>query len=114
MEDRNLETILSRVYTICSSERYLHEEIKYIESTFEKVNNYPKYVINQLNREVKLKNTENMNTERSTINQTALNEQEKRHFSVLPHAGKRGEKILKSIKKFLSRVLPCNVKTCIA
>ena len=49
-----LRTILSRAYTICSSETYLNEEIKYIESTFEKVNNYPKYVITQLKREVKL------------------------------------------------------------
>ena len=47
-----LRTILSRAYTICSSETYLNEEIKYIESTFEKVNNYPKYVITQLKLEV--------------------------------------------------------------
>ena len=45
----------SRAYLICSSVGYLHEEIKYIETTFAKVNNYPKYVINQLNREVTLK-----------------------------------------------------------
>ena len=53
---------------------------KYIESTYEKVNNYPKYIINQLNREVKLKLTHNMYTKRSTIIQTAQNEQEKRHL----------------------------------
>ena len=38
--------ILSRAYTICSRERYLHEEMQYIKSTFKKINNYPKYVIN--------------------------------------------------------------------
>ena len=47
-----LRAILSSTYTICSSEIYLNEEIKYIESTFEKVNNYPKYVITQLKLEV--------------------------------------------------------------
>ena len=77
-----VRTILSRAYSICSSERYLHEEIKYIELTFEKINNYPKYVINQLNREVKLKHTENINIERSNINQTTPNEQEKRRLLV--------------------------------
>ena len=56
-----LRTRLSCAYLICSSERYLHEEMKYKESTFEKVNNYAKYVINQLNREVKLQHTQNMN-----------------------------------------------------
>ena len=64
--------ILCRAYPIWSSEKYLHEEIKYIELTFEKVNNYPKHVINQLNREVKLKHTQNMNIERSTINQNTI------------------------------------------
>ena len=63
-----LKTILSCTYTICSSETYLNGEIKYIELTFEKVKNYPKYVITQLKREVKPKHTQNMNIERLTIN----------------------------------------------
>ena len=61
-----------------------------------------------------MKHTENMNIEYLTVNQTALNEQEKRHLIVLPYAGNKGEKILKSRNKFSSRVLPSNVKTCIA
>ena len=107
-----LRTVLSRAYTICSSERYLNEEIKSIESTFEKVNNYPKYVITQLKHEVKLKHTQNMNIRRATINETTNNEQYKLHLLVLPYAGNKGEKILKSMNKFSTRVLPCNVKTC--
>ena len=95
-----LRTILSRAYTICSSERYLHEEMKYIESTFEKINNYRKYVINQLKREVKLKHTENMNIKTSTIKQTTLNEKEKRHLLFLLYAGNKGEIIMKSMNKF--------------
>ena len=109
-----LRTILSRAYTICSSETYLNEEIKYIELTFEKVNNYPKYVITQLKPEVKLKHTQNMNIEHSTKNQTTQNEQGKRHLLVLPYAGNKGEKILKSMNNFSTRVLPCNLKTCTA
>ena len=95
-----LRTILSRAHTICSSETYLNEEIKYIESTFEKVNNFPKYVITQLKREVKLKYMQNVNIERSTINQTTQNEQDKRHLFVMPYAGNKGVKILKSMNKF--------------
>ena len=82
-----LRTIFSRAYTTCSSEKYLREEIKYIESTFEKVNNYPKYVITQLNGEVKLKHTQSMNIECLTINQTAQNEQDQHHLLVLLYAG---------------------------
>ena len=109
-----MRTILTRAYTICSSERYLHEEIEYKESTFEKANNYPNYVISQLKREVKLKHTQNMHIERSTINQTAQNEQDKRHLLVLPYVGNKGEKILKSMNKFSTRVLLCNIEKCIA
>ena len=106
--------IFNHRYTIYSSERYLYEEIKYIEPTLEKVNNYPKYVINQLNRDAKLKQTGNMNIECSTINEAVLNKQDKRHFLVLPYAGNKGEKILKSMNNFSSEVLPCNVRVRIA
>ena len=68
----------------------------------------------QLKHEVKLKHTQNMNIERSTINQTTQNEQDKRHLLVLPYAGNKGEKILKSMNKFSIRVLPSNVKICTA
>ena len=68
--------------------------MKYIQSTFEKVNNYHKYVITQLKHGVKLKSAQNMNIERSTINQTIKNKQEKRHLLILPYAGNKGEKIL--------------------
>ena len=75
-----MRTILKRAHSICLSKRYLHEKIKYIESTFEKVNNFHKYFINQLNRELKQKHTENMNIER--------------HLLVLPYTGIKEEKIL--------------------
>ena len=52
-----------------------------------------------------------MNIERSTINQTTQNEQDKRHLLVSPYAGNKGEKISKSINKSSTRVLSCNVKT---
>ena len=109
-----LRTILTHAYTICSSETYLNGEMKYIESTFKKVNSYPKYVITQLKREVKLKHTQNMNIERSTINQTTQNEHDKHRLLALPYVGNKGEKILKSMNKSSTQVLSCNVKTCTA
>ena len=48
-----------------------------------------------------------MNIERSTISQTtkiAKTEQDNRYWLVLPYAGNKGEKIFKSMNKFLSRV----------
>ena len=55
---------------------------------------------------------QNMNTEPSTINQTTQNEQDKRHLLVITYAGNKGEKILKLMSKFSTRVLPFNLKTC--
>ena len=86
--------------TLSAQVKHLNEEIKYIESAFEKVNNYPKYVITQLKSEVKLKHTQNMNTERSTIIQATQSEEDKRHLLVLPYAANKGEKILKLMNKF--------------
>ena len=53
-----------------------------------------------------------MNIERSTINHTTQNKQDKCHLLVLPCAGKKDEKILKPINTFSTQVLPCNVQTC--
>ena len=100
--------------TLSAQVKHLNEEIKYIESAFEKVNNYPKYVITQLKSEVKLKHTQNMNTERSTIIQATQSEEDKRHLLVLPYAANKGEKILKLMNKFSTWVLPSNVKMCTA
>ena len=55
-----------------------------------------------------------MNIECSTINEAVLNKQDKRHLLVLPYASNKGEKILKSMNKFPSEVLPCNVRPRIA
>ena len=53
-----------------------------------------------------------MSVEHSAINQTAINEQEKRHLLVSSYVGNIGEKLWKSTNKFSSRVLPCNSETC--
>ena len=48
------------------------------------------------------------------MHQTAQNKEEKRHLLVLPYPDNKGEKILKSINKFSSWILACNIKICIA
>ena len=71
---------------------YILEKIKYIDSTFNQVINNRKYDNNQLNGKVKLKHTENINVERSTIDQAAQNERKKRHLLDLRYAGNKGER----------------------
>ena len=44
-----LRTILNHAYIICFTESHLQDETRFIESTFEKINNHPKYVINRIN-----------------------------------------------------------------
>ena len=51
-----------------------------------------------------MKHTRNMNAECSAINETALNEQEKRYLLFLPYAGNKEKKILKLMNEFSSQV----------
>ena len=44
-----LRTILNHAYIICFTESHLQDETRFIESTFEKINNHPKYAINCIN-----------------------------------------------------------------
>ena len=104
MKKRN---ILNSTYTICSTGNFLQEEIKFIKSTFEKIKNYPKYIISQLKHEFKLKHTHLKNDVVSSVNGS---ETDKRHLLVSPYTGIKGEKLVKSMNNFSSKVLPSIVK----
>ena len=48
-----LRTILIRAFKICSSEELLQNELKQIEEEFININDYPKWVFDQVNEECK-------------------------------------------------------------
>ena len=49
---RTPKTLVSRTYEICSTEKYLKEELNHIETVFKYQNNYPSSVINKVIKQV--------------------------------------------------------------
>ena len=78
-----LRTLIKRAYLICSSKKHLADELKHLEYVFEKYNNFPKWVIDQLLSEGQLKDSNirsSIQNNQNDINKTT-------HLLVLPYTG---------------------------
>ena len=102
-----LRTLIKRAYLIFLSEKQLADELKHLEYVFEKYNNFPKWVIDQLLSEVQLEDANirsSIQDNQNDVNKTA-------DLLVLPYAGSKVEKLIKSMKNSLKCVLLENVTT---
>ena len=102
-----LRTLIKRAYLIFLSEKQLVDELKHLEYVFEKYNNFPKWVIDQLLSEVQLEDANirsSIQHNQNDVNKTA-------HLLVLPYAGSKVEKLIKSMKNSSKCVLLENVTT---
>ena len=90
------KTIIKRAYVICST-KDLQKESDHISFAFQNYSNFPKWVIDQVFHQEK----ENQRVIRSV--QPEINDvnDEKSHLLVLPYAGQKGEKLIKSMKATL-------------
>ena len=43
-----LKTIVEQAYVICSTDKILERELKYLEKVFHEENNYPKYIVKEI------------------------------------------------------------------
>ena len=112
-----LKTFIERAYLICSTEELRIVELKYIEKVFYKVNNYPKYVIKQVLKQVHEEHNKTAISIVNNIVSTINNEPpitEKHPLLVLPYQGQKGDRILKSFQKEMNKLLPDNIKPKIA
>ena len=78
-----LRTLIKRAYLICSSKKHLADELKHLEYVFEKYNNFPKWVIDQLLSDGQLKDSNirsSIQNNQNDINKTT-------HLLVLPYTG---------------------------
>ena len=106
-----LKILAERAYVICSTDQLLERELKYLEKVFYKKKKYPKYIVKQI--------LDKVFEERSWKNatNTTLHEQnetkhttEKKHMLVLPYQVRKGDFIIKSMKKrFRNLLLQCIV-----
>ena len=96
-----------RAYLTFSSKKHYVDELKQQEYVFETYSNLPKWLIDQLLSEVQLEhsNIRSLTQDKQNdVNKTA-------HLLVLPYAGLKDEKLIKSMKNCLKCVLPENVTT---
>ena len=82
-----LRTLIKRAYLICSSKKHLVDELKHLECLFEKYNNFPRWVIDQLLSDAQLENS----NIRSSIQDNQKDVNKTAHLLVLPYAGSKGE-----------------------
>ena len=104
-----LKTLVSRAYDICSTEKYLKEELNHIETVFKHQNNYPSWVIDKVFKQVQQAQQVPSNTanEKESDNKNI-------HRLLLPYQGDKGCNIIKSMNKCVNKLLPNNTKIEVA
>ena len=100
-----LKTLVSRAYDICSNEKYLKEELNYIETVFKHQNSYPSWVIDKVIKQVQ--QAQKVPTNIANENE---NGNKKIHRSLLPYQGNEGYNIIKSMNKSVNKLLLNNTK----
>ena len=103
------KTLVSRGYDICSTEKYLKEELNHIETVFKHQNNYPSWVIDKVFKQVQQAQQVPSNTanEKESDNKNI-------HRLLLPYQGDKGCNIVKSMNKCVIKLLPNNTKVKVA
>ena len=100
MEWGTLTTLVSRAYDICSIEKYLKEELNYIEIVFKHQNSYPSWVIDKVIKQVQQAQKVPTNTANENENDN------KRIHRLLPlYQGDEGCHIIKSMNKRVNKLL---------
>ena len=112
-----LKTLVERAYIVCSTEDFLDKELKYLEKVFHENNNYPKYVIKQIlqqsydeHKEQELDMTKTNLNLNDVVEKKNVHE-EKQHLLLVPYQGKKGDFVIKSMKKRMKTLLPTNIRT---
>ena len=93
----------------CSNETLLEKELKDLKHVFHKINGYPWWVINQVNRSIQ----ESINKNKNSVCYPDTSEEpvEKLHSLILTYAGPKGNAIIKTMNINLKRILHVYVKT---
>ena len=89
-----LRTIIKIAYVICSTTNLLQKELDHISFVFQKYNNFPKWVIDQVLHQEKEKH----HVIQSVQPEIKDFSNEKSHLLVLPYPRQKGEKLIKSMK----------------
>ena len=93
-----LRTIATRTFKICSTDKFLGEEIKHNRAVFYHQNNYSLWVIDKIINKVK---------EKPKVTKVDNDESgDKKRRLVLPYIGDRGNHVLRSMEKYVRELPP--------
>ena len=99
------KTLTKKTYDVCSNQELLQKELNYIEKVFRANNNYPNWVIKKVLQQAK---------QQQQQQQITADAARKNHFLLLPYKGEKGEHLIKSMKRRISKLLPPEIKTQVA
>ena len=99
-----LWTTLIRAYKICTTKQVFQNELRQIEEEFIKINGYPKLVFDQVNEECKVPRNADYGNNDAANNESIGPTQR----LILPHKGEQGQKDIKSLNKYVKKLLPQN------
>ena len=96
-----LKTLVIRAFDVCSTEEYLKEELEHMRTVFHHRNNYPLWVINKV-----IEDAKNV----PSTDQNDLSSNDKIYRLMLPYQGDKSSNFLKSMSRYVNKLLPEHTK----
>ena len=101
-----LKSLVKRAFLISSKTQFLDAELEHITETFTKKNDYPNGLVQEIIRSERLLNAETTNVRTPNETESAEAEEQEEKPSqlslILPYTGKKGEELVKKVKKYIS------------
>ena len=96
-----LKTLVARAFDISSTDEYLKEELEHIRTVFNHKNNNPLWVINKIIDDAK---------KVASADENVSSSNDKIHRLILPYQGDKASNLLKSMNRYVSKLLPEHTK----
>ena len=90
---------------MCFTDYQLKKELDHLRYVFQKHNNYPKWIIKQVAKQVKDRNIRSNADGAPTVDNELLSNS-KSFTLLLPYTGQKGEYVIRSLRKDMHRTLP--------
>ena len=97
--------MVQRVHLVCSTENLLKTELNHIQKVFLQINDFPLWVIKQIFAEEDQKNNQ-QNIGDNDISVINIDSEYKRQLLVSPYQGEQGSRLVKSLKRSITKLLP--------
>ena len=106
-----LKTLTKRAYDVCSNQELLRKELNYIEKVFRVNNSFPNWVIKKVLQQAKQQQQQQQQQQQHQPQQITADTAGKNYFLLLSYKGEKGEHLIKSTKRRISKLLPPEFKT---